>query len=165
MKKVSFGVALIVSALVIGCQDSSNNPISNPASAISKAKGNVNPDGIIVLKQLVSKDPSVETAEMFDLAGTIQYTLVGADNNYDLSLVVDGSIQSLSNPDMTGKIYSESIDFVMIPEKEAVSYEKTLVIDNFDLGYELHILFMISTTDVQVAGAWLSDPGSFQNAK
>jgi len=171
MNKLSIGVALVVSALVVGCQDSNfNNPISSDFSknAPSLSKGNFsNPDGTFELKAQLTFGESENMENTFDLTGSIQYTLVaaGGDEPYALSLVTDATLQSLGSPGETGKVYAESIDFLDLSGKESVSYEKAYKIDQLARLLELHVAFDITPDNVSINRMWLAEVSGRLSAK
>ena len=170
MKKVSIGVAIVVSALVVGCQDSrNNNPISGDFSkntpSLSKQVKSTPGGGTIDLRGRVTVGETESLENSYDVVGTVQYTLFNTgDQSYQLSFVSDGSVQSLGSSGSLGKFYSESFDQVIIPTKDPVSYEKVYGVGQLDRTLELHVVFNVTQDAVQVSNFWLSPPSWFDKA-
>lgn len=156
MKKISVVVAVIVSALVIGCQENQFNPISSDSQSAGSfaKKTSSNPDGVFELKTQVK---SVDNT--YNLVGQIQYTLVPAENDsYAFSVVTDATLESIGIKNGTGTVYGESIDPVVITSKEAVTYERVYKISSLiDKELDLHIAFSLTVDQVQISNIWLSD--------
>lgn len=163
MKKVSIVVAVVVSALVIGCQENNQfNPISSDFShntgSVAK-KSSSNPDGVFELKTQVTIGNIESVDNTYDLVGQIQYTLVpGGDDSYAFSVVTDATLESIGTKNGTGTVYGESIDPVFITAKEAVAYERVYSVSNIkDKEMDLHIEFSLTADEVQISNIWLRD--------
>lgn len=169
MKRFSIVLAFIVSVLVVGCQNSDfSNPISPDRSSgvTSSMKGNLNPDGFIELKKEFSIRRGNIFERIYNLEGTIQYTLVyDGDNNYSLSLVTDATLRSQNEKEEGAVIYDESIELLKLSEKEVMSKSKTFTIDNFADNLQLHIEFQISMDAVEVSDIRLTESGKLATAK
>lgn len=157
MKQFSFVVALIVSVLVIGCQDSANDPISASNGSAPKMSKVTNPDGIISLKHLVYKGESVEVPVEYLVSGTIGYTLVPFDGNrYALSLVTEAQVQNNVSKSV-GSTYGESIQELEIAEGEAILHRETFTVRTGEEALRLYIQLKISAESVELADLSLVD--------
>ncbi len=161
MKHFSIIVAVVVSALVIGCQDNNQfNPISSDShnTGVVVKKSNTSPDGVFELNTQVTLGNTESVDNTYDLIGQIQYTLVpGGDDSYSFSVVTNATLESgIKNG--TGSVYGESIDPVIIAAKEAVLYERVYSVSNLqDIQMDLHIQFTLTADEVQVTNMWLSE--------
>ena len=170
MKTLSIGVAILVSALVIGCQDSNfNNPISSdapkPASSLAKNFSS-NPDGILDLKTPVVYRVSDLYQLTYLMTGGVQYTLTptGDQEIYTLSLVTRVELQSLNEEGEVGIVYSEIIEPVKIVGKDAFTFEQAYLVSKLSQELELHMTFSVSPEDVHMTKVWLERPPSVQIA-
>ena len=161
MKHFSIIVAVVVSALVIGCQDNNQfNPISSDShnTGTFVKNSNTSPDGVFELNTQVTLGNTESVDNTYDLIGQIQYTLVpGGDDSYSFSVVTNATLESgIKNG--TGSVYGESIDPVIIAAKEAVLYERVYSVSNLqDIQMDLHIQFTLTADEVQVTNMWLSE--------
>ncbi len=162
MKKFSFVVAIVASALVIGCQEGNmTNPISNDLSAsglpmFSRPNGSL-PDGSYDFKVQLSLHPAEAANGEYEVAGSIQYILSqSGEETYELALVVSGTADHLQNGN-SGSFYGESIDFVSLREKGFVKVEKSYPIQGLDEPAKLQITFVVTETEVTVEKMWLAE--------
>jgi hypothetical protein len=162
MKRFSFVVAVVVSALVLGCQDSNmTNPISNDfagakAPAFSRPNGSL-PDGSYDFKVQLNSRPAEAANGEYEVTGSVQYVLVqSGDETYELALVTRGTAEHLQNGS-SGSFYGESIDYVTMPGKGSAKVEKSYVIEGLDQALKLHISFAVSETEVTVEKMWLAE--------
>lgn len=163
MKKFSFVVALVVSALVLGCQDSNmTNPISNDfsgqsAPVFSRPSGSSLPDGSSEFKVQLNPRPAEAANGGYEVTGNVQYILMqSGDETYELALVAHGSAENLHNGN-SGSFYGESIDWVSFGEKGFVELEKTYPIDGVDELVSLHIRYTVTQSAVVINKIWMSD--------
>jgi len=165
MRTLSFVVAIVVSALVLGCQDSNmTNPISSDvsgkhAAAFARPNGSL-PDGSYDFKQQLYIGQSDGVNNGFEVSGSIQYILVqSGDQTFELALVVRGSAEKLYEKGVSGTIYGESMDYLTLDGKQPAQIEKSYVIQGLDALISLHISFSVSETDVTVEKMWLTEDG------
>ncbi len=162
MKRFSFVVAIVVSALVLGCQDSNmTNPISNDfagAGVPSFSRPNSSlPDGSYDFKVQLNSRPAEAANGEYEAMGSIQYILVqSGDETYELALVTRGTVEHLQNGN-SGSFYGESIDEVTIPSKGYAKVEKSYVIEGLDQALKLYFSFAVSETEVTVERMWLAE--------
>lgn len=157
MKNFSFVVALIVSALVIGCQDSGNDPMSASTMSASKMSKVDNPDGIITLKHALYKGESVGIPEEYFVSGSIGYTLVPFDGNrYVLSLVTDAQVQNSASK-AAGSVYGESMDEVEIAEKEAILVSRSFAVRAGEESLRLNIELKVAVESVELSSISIVD--------
>lgn len=170
MKKLSIGAALLVSALVVGCQDSNNDPISSNFSTAhrSMSKKTDNPDGIIAIDQVVSRGEA-EVADAYELSATLQYTLTstGFDGVYSLSTVFGGTMLSLADGKTTGRADGEAIEDVVIPEKTSVEITKSYTVKELEQTIRLYITLDVAADKIEFRRAWIEDDpkGGFSSKK
>lgn len=154
MKKLSFGVALIVSvsAFLVGCQES-NGPVSPEQSSVTPAfikTGSSVPQGVIVLDTEVSGGNGNVHEVVYDLNGTIQYTLTPEGNNiFNIGLGVDATLSSRNGNGEEGKIQSITQDKLVILE-ETSTYSKAFMVDGIGIGIQLFIEFKVSSDQMQI---------------
>ncbi len=160
MKRVSLIVAVAVSAILIGCQDSSNvNPISNdlPRTSASKIMPST-PDGAITLNGYLGLNASEGVDNSYVLNGTVQFTVFASDENaFSLSLVTDASLESLADQKQIGRATGESIDQVQLSTKEATICEKVYRMTGLNKDIDLHLQFSVTPDDVQLAQMWIEE--------
>lgn len=170
MKTLTIGVAILVSVLVIGCQESNlNNPISSDTQMSAQHVGkkfSSNPDGILSIKSPVVYRVSDIYQLTYLMVGGIQYTLIptGEQEIYTLSLVTQVELQSIDNEDEVGIVYSEMIEPVKISGKDASSFEQTYRVSKLSQELELHVIFSISPEEVQLSKVWLEKPSTLRLA-
>ncbi len=162
MKTFSFIVAVVVSVLVIGCQDNNQfNPISSDShnAGAVVTKSNSSPDGVFELQTQLTFGNNESVDNTYDVAGQIQYTLVpGEVNSYTFSVVTSATLES-GIKDATGSVYGESIEPVTIVGKDAVAYERVYKVSNLkEKEMDLHVQFTLTVEEVQVSNMWLSEP-------
>jgi hypothetical protein len=156
MKHFSFVVALIVSALVIGCQDSGNDPISASNSSAPKLSKMTNPDGIINLKHVVYKGESVGVPEEYLVSGNIGYTLVPFDGNrYVLSLVTEAQVQNGASK-AVGSAYGESMEEFEILEG-AILVNQSFQVRAGNEWLRLYIELKVAAESVELASVSIAD--------
>ena len=163
MKKLSFVVALVVSALVIGCQDSNmTNPISNDLSgknvvSFSRPSGNSLPDGSSEFKVQLNPRPAEAASGGYEVTGSVQFILLqSGDETYELALVARGSAENMQNGN-AGSFYGESIDYVSFGEKGFVDLDKSYRIEGVDELVSLHIEYRVTESAVVIQKIWMSD--------
>ncbi len=164
MRNVSFGVALAVSALMIGCQDgSNNNPVGSALTpSIAKTASippRINPDGVITLKHIIAKENSPSLSDFYSVEGTVSYTLVetGSPDVYTLSLVIDATVQSLSNEKAESKAYFEMIEDMTISEKDGVDVLQAISLSDSSNPLRLSCEFHVSRDYVELTGISIAD--------
>jgi hypothetical protein len=165
MKRVSFGVALVVSALVIGCQDSSNNnPISsdNVPSPAKRSSFSHSPayDGVIELKEVINKGRFVESAEEFSVNGSVAYTILpsGADQEdmYTVTLVSDVTVQANGDSKDSYSAYDESVQDVSIP-KGPQRVVRSISLFSTERPLRLYFEFDVDAQTVTLASVQIDD--------
>lgn len=162
MKKASFIVAFVVSAMVIGCQDNSNfSPVSPDASRAPQGqliKTTTNPDGLISLEGEYAYGDAESMENLFDLTGTAQYTLTQMnDQDYNFALIIDASLVSKGPKALSGKVYAESIETISLSDKYNF-VKKAFPVAGIEGDVELNVVFTVSPDNVKIDQIWLSAP-------
>lgn len=162
MKKFSFLVAIVVSALVLGCQDNNmTDPISSNLSesslpTFSRPNGTL-PDGSYDFKVQLSPRPAEAANGEYEVAGSVQYILVqSGDETYELALVASGTANHLQNGN-SGSFYGESIDYVSLSGKGFAKVDKSYPIHGLDEPLKLQITYLVTQTEVTVEKIWLAE--------
>jgi hypothetical protein len=162
MKKVSFGVAVLVSGLMIGCQDSTNPIDITTSSALHKGAPMPipqYPDGVISVKQIVLKEDSPNLRDFYAVEGTIAYTLVQTEDPsiYAFSLVADLNVRPLSDEKAQSTVYFEIIQDVQIQDKEEINVMQSAVVGDAPSPLRVFLDFRVSNEYVELANIRLLD--------
>jgi hypothetical protein len=169
MQKISFGVALVVSLLVLGCQENTTNPVSGntPApSALTRPNGDYS--GTLKLAQVVTvqKENGTEgAADYYSIDGTIQYDVASTPGDMiQLDLNTQASVGSLVNGN-TGSISASTTEYLFLADDGAVNYEKTYIVENIDRALELHVVLKVTRDNAVIDNVWLRDVGDLGRAR
>lgn len=167
MKKASLVVAIVVSALVVGCQDSNfNNPVGGDfaknGSSPAKNSG-INVEGTLDLQHQFSLSETEGVDNTFDVLGTIQYAVLPTEDNrfFLFNLETDGNLQSLASNGAVSKIYDSSSDQIEIPFKQSISFDKVYALEGLEKAMDMHVKFNVSAIGVYIESVIVLDAGQF----
>lgn len=166
MKQTASILAILVTSLIMGCQDGSiTDPIAMTASEdprLSKTQ----PVKTLVLNAVL-REPGNVFNSLVELAGQVGYTAtvvlldpIPPNSQYAvrLNLTADAVLRPYNSNGPVWSISGSSEEWATIPESGSTFLTKRYQIEGRDDGMRLNLRFRITLTSVEINGMWLELP-------
>lgn len=161
MKKVTFAVAVIISALVLGCQDGNYNPASTELSHGSMQftrPGDTEPGPSLDVKETLSYFDSRGEEHTYDIVGTVNYELSAInDEAYRINIVFNANFFLPGEQVVVGSINSTSTEFATLTKEGTYTLKKTFFVRNMVPATELHVKFEVTKGLLVASTMWLDE--------
>lgn len=158
MRTLSYLIAFVVAAAFLGCQDS-NSPIApeHASTTPTFVKGASVPGSLLILNAEVSSGYGNVHEIVYDLAGSIRYSLVTEDGGKSiLELSIDATLTEKNANGEVKKIQSETTDYFESLE-EVTFFSKEYAVDGTSSSLKLLIEFQLSGSHIHVQKVALVD--------
>lgn len=151
MRILSFFVALVVAVAFLGCQDG-NSPIAPEHASVAPTfvKSSSDSKGVLILNTEVSSGYGNVHEIVYDLLGSIQYSLVTEDGGKGvLELSIDATLTEKNANGEVKTIQSKTTEIFEALE-EVTEFSREFTVDETHSALNLLIEFKISNNSINV---------------
>ena len=154
MKRSMFVLAIVLMAIIIGCQESNvNGPSATPmleTNPVSKAAPSNN-SGVIVLQATVI---NANTNEQYSITGEVKYGLtqlpIMSEELFDVALDTQAKVKQLGSTERGWTVNDNSSERVDLTRRTSATVDKWYFLQGGPHSLYLHVRFEVTATTVSV---------------